>query len=260
MERRRQSYWYTGFGFGFSSRPNFSSAAQEAEAQLVKSIELLANALGLVDFILLGHSMGGFLVSAYALQHPDRVSHLVLADPWGFPNPTDQPGNDPAQLPTPFWWNYLDILHRYANPLFLIRAFGPLGLFAVKYCGRYLFPKFVGAVENTVETISQYVYQCNAQIPTGKLAFHCMMVNSDYARFLMVNRLLPLKHENPITFIYGWNSWIDRQPGLIIKEYRNQSTVDLLFLVAPVIKSILWTELFSKKFQVPMCVLSYQGL
>jgi abhydrolase domain-containing protein 5 len=42
----------------------------------------------------------------------------------------------------------------------------------------------------------------------------------------MINRLLPLKPENPITFIYGWNSWIDRQPGLIIKEYRNQSTVD----------------------------------
>jgi hypothetical protein len=36
-------------GFGCSSRPNFSSAAQEAEAKLVKSIELLANALGLVD-------------------------------------------------------------------------------------------------------------------------------------------------------------------------------------------------------------------
>jgi pimeloyl-ACP methyl ester carboxylesterase len=128
MERIRQSYWYTGsaalglwvlnvdslardrqviafdvLGFGCSSRPNFSSAAQEAEAKLVKSIELLANALGLVNFILLGHSMGGFLVSAYALQHADRVSHLVLADAWGFPNPTDQPGNDPAQLPTPFW-------------------------------------------------------------------------------------------------------------------------------------------------------------
>jgi abhydrolase domain-containing protein 5 len=46
----------------------------------------------------------------------------------------------------------------------------------------------------------------------------------------MINRLLPLKPENPITFIYGWNSWIDRQPGLIIKEYRNQSTVDLFVL------------------------------
>ena len=81
-------------------------------------------------------------------------------------------------------------------------------------------------MENTVETISQYVYQCNARIPTGESAFHCVMVYSDYARFPMINRLLPLKPENPITFIYGWNSWIDRQPGLIIKEYRNQSTVD----------------------------------
>jgi pimeloyl-ACP methyl ester carboxylesterase len=153
--------------FGGSSRPKFSSDAREAEDQIVKSIALLMTTIGYEKFILIGHSMGGFLSSAFALKHPDRVVHLVLADPWGFPDPGEPPGNDASQLHTPLWWKLLDLLHRMANPLFLLRAVGPLGLTMTRRCGSYLYRKFEGAVENAVETLSQYLFQCNARTPTG---------------------------------------------------------------------------------------------
>jgi abhydrolase domain-containing protein 5 len=152
-------------GFGGSSRPKFSSDAREAEDQIVKSIALLMTTIGYEKFILIGHSMGGFLSSAFALKHPDRVVHLVLADPWGFPDPAEPPGNDAAQLHTPLWWKLLDLLHRLANPLFLLRAVGPFTM--TRRCGSYLYRKFEGAVENAVETLSQYLFQCNARTPTG---------------------------------------------------------------------------------------------
>jgi pimeloyl-ACP methyl ester carboxylesterase len=37
--------------------------------------------LGLRDFTLVGHSMGGTTVARYALDHPDTLKSLVLLDP-----------------------------------------------------------------------------------------------------------------------------------------------------------------------------------
>ena len=74
-------------GFGRSSRARLVARAdpggEQAEQQLVDSIEHWRQAMGLDKMVLLGHSFGGYLVGAYALRYPDRVTHLVLADPWG---------------------------------------------------------------------------------------------------------------------------------------------------------------------------------
>lgn len=59
-------------GFGRSSRPTFSSDAMQAEKQLVKSIEEWRREMNIPKMILLGHSMGGFLATSYAMSHPDK--------------------------------------------------------------------------------------------------------------------------------------------------------------------------------------------
>lgn len=71
-------------GFGRSSRPVFSSDCKEAENKFVQYIEEWRRAMGLEKIILLGHSLGGYIVTAYALKYPERIKHLLLSDPWGF--------------------------------------------------------------------------------------------------------------------------------------------------------------------------------
>lgn len=44
----------------------------------VHDLETVVDAAGLDKFALLGHSQGGAVAIAYAVRHPDRVSHLVL--------------------------------------------------------------------------------------------------------------------------------------------------------------------------------------
>ena len=69
-------FWYALLGFGRSSRPYFSSDAMEAKRELVNSIEEWRKEMNLEEFALLGHSMGGFLATSYAIRFPKGTSAL----------------------------------------------------------------------------------------------------------------------------------------------------------------------------------------
>lgn len=72
-------------GMGRSDRPTWESprSTDEALERLASSLEAWRNEMGLHSFVLLGHSLGTHAASAYAIQHPSRVRHLILASPVG---------------------------------------------------------------------------------------------------------------------------------------------------------------------------------
>ena len=49
-------------------------------ADQIADLEALRAKLGAAQIDLLGHSWGGYLVMAYAVQHPEHVAHLIIAD------------------------------------------------------------------------------------------------------------------------------------------------------------------------------------
>ena len=85
LAQNRQVFAIDLLGFGQSSRFEFASDASEVERQYVQSLEEWRQKMRLDRFILLGHSMGGYLACAYAFKYPQRLAHLILNDPWGFP-------------------------------------------------------------------------------------------------------------------------------------------------------------------------------
>jgi pimeloyl-ACP methyl ester carboxylesterase len=80
IAKDRPLYAIDLLGFGRSSRPKFSSDSDEIEQQYVCSIERWREIMGIEKMVLLGHSFGGYLSSAYAMKHPQKIEHLVLGE------------------------------------------------------------------------------------------------------------------------------------------------------------------------------------
>lgn len=78
LSRSRPVYAFDLLGFGRSSRPSFPSDAAKAEEQFVDSIEQWRQSVGLENMILLGHSLGGYLATSYAIQYPSRYIYIDI--------------------------------------------------------------------------------------------------------------------------------------------------------------------------------------
>ncbi|KAM8713930.1 hypothetical protein ACLKA7_014139 [Drosophila subpalustris] len=209
-------------GFGRSSRPMFAKDALVCEKQFVKSVEEWRRKMNISDMILLGHSMGAFIASSYALSYPERVRHLILADPWGFPEmPPD------SMKKYPLWARALVRVLTPLNPLWALRAAGPFGQWLLQKMRADIMRKFESTIEEDINLLPQYIHQCNAQSPTGESAFHCMMKLFGWAKHPMAHRIKDVRSDVPITFIYGSRSWIDSSSGEEIKSQRGASMVDI---------------------------------
>ncbi|CAH8512081.1 unnamed protein product [Dicrocoelium dendriticum] len=123
----RPVYAFDLLGFGRSSRPDFPTDSTEAEVLFVDSFEEWRAAMGLSKFILVGHSLGGYISTSYAIRHPEKIAHLILVDPWGF---LEIPLSEELKAKhnnSPWLLRAYRNLLSGGNPLTILRAIGPLG-------------------------------------------------------------------------------------------------------------------------------------
>ena len=120
--------------------------------------------------VLVGHSFGGYLSLCYALKHHQALQQLILVDPWGI---TEKPPDvaqslDERPLVKLAW----RVLMKPHNPLWMLRAAGPLGPRLARRVRPDLAERFVWLLgEEKISVVLQYLYHCNAQPPTGESAF-----------------------------------------------------------------------------------------
>lgn len=234
LSRSRPVYAFDLLGFGRSSRPHFASDPIKAEEQFVSSIEQWRESVGLENMILLGHSLGGYLATSYAIQYPSRVSHLILVDPWGFPEPPkpeaeESSGKEVVKRPgPPRWVKAVASVLSHFNPLAVIRAAGPWGpglvnRFRLDFKRRYedLFDD---------DTVTQYIYHCNAQSPSGEVGFRAMSEGLGWAKRPMLQRVHLLSPKIPLTMLYGAQSWVSPSSGEEVVQIRNQDHTKVMLI------------------------------
>ena len=143
LSRSRKVYVFDLMGFGRSSRVPVQGSAMEVEEAYVTSIEKWRQKVDIDSFVLVGHSLGGFMSSAYALRHPNRIKHLILVDPWGYGiKPEDdrvvwiRNGKNIYAEDIPLQYRIFIYLGMRINALAALRIIGPLGkYFFYLVCG-----------------------------------------------------------------------------------------------------------------------------
>uniref|UniRef100_A0A1A8D4S6 (Lyso)-N-acylphosphatidylethanolamine lipase n=1 Tax=Nothobranchius kadleci TaxID=1051664 RepID=A0A1A8D4S6_NOTKA len=224
LSRSRTVHAFDLLGFGRSSRPPFPSDAAKAEEQFVDSIEQWRQSVGVENMILLGHSLGGYLATSYAIQHPSRVAHLILVDPWGFPErPQSQTQEGQSEevvkrVRPPRWVRAIASIVSLFNPLAVVRAAGPWGPGLVNRFRPDFKRKFEDLFDD--DTMTQYIYHCNAQSPSGEVGFRAMSETLGWAKRPMLQRVHLLPSSMPVTMVYGALSWVDSSSGDRAAEIR----------------------------------------
>lgn len=201
-------------GWGGSSRPDFTcKSTEETEAWFIDSFEEWRKAKNLSNFILLGHSFGGYVAAKYALKHPEHVQHLILVGPAGFSAESD---------PTSEWitkfratWKGAILNHLWESnftPQKIVRGLGPWGPDLVR---RYTSARFGGysseSILNEEESrlLTDYVYHTLAAKASGELCLKYIFSFGAYARMPLLRSASDWKV--PTTFIYGVQDWMNYQ-------------------------------------------------
>lgn len=210
----RKVYAIDLLGFARSSRAPFDLDG-DVEGQFIDSVERWRAKVGIDKFILLGHSFGGYLSASYALKHPDRVSHVILADPWGV---QDRQATNRNTYRFPIWVRVVTSIFQHFNPLAALRATGPYGPTLVQKFRGDLREKFRSKLQDDCHKFLNYIYHCNAQTATGESAFKALALPYGWPKNPLIHRLMDLHESVTLTFIYGSRSWIDKTPGEFLRD------------------------------------------
>ncbi len=209
-------YCIDWLGMGRSGRPAFPSDPETA--QPVDGIKFFLDSFedwrskqtGLDRFILIGHSLGGYLSAIYSLWYPEHVIKLILASPAGLPPDHNSPEVEEAMggvvavngQVVPAWIRWL--WARNITPQCVVRWLGPVGPSLIR---QYIRRRLPTMKQTDIPTFAEYMYHMTADVGSGEFALGTLMRPGAWAKEPLHDQLKDLKM--PVTFLYGADDWMD---------------------------------------------------
>eukprot|EP00127_Corallochytrium_limacisporum_P000317 Clim_evm12s11 gene=Clim_evmTU12s11 len=198
-------------GKGSSSRPHFPTwSPEKGEAFFIDALENWRIQMGIDRMILSGHSLGGYLVTCYALKYPMRVEKLVLVSPVGIP---EKPKVLFPQIKTAKARMLVGLMRvgwgMNITPGWILRS-------VTEARGRsivdtYVQSRFLGLKEHERQIISDYMYAISVLPGSSEYCMNSILQAGAYARQPLINRIEDL--DAPVTFLYGEVDWMDSSWG-----------------------------------------------
>ncbi|TKR70776.1 hypothetical protein L596_022755 [Steinernema carpocapsae] len=194
----RPTYALDLYGFGMSGRfKGRPDCAETAEGLFVESLEQWRATMGIKEMILLGHRLGGYVAAAYALEYPERVRHLTLCEPWGFAEKPQEAEPDWTSHEMPEGFHLVSHILSAFHVLDVLRFFGIMG-FNRKFLSLHRPQWGVMISSQNPEAAFQYMDHCNANYPSGEIAYH-MLCDHHWAKRPMEHRIAD--HPVPMAFL-----------------------------------------------------------
>ncbi|KAI4320957.1 hypothetical protein MLD38_034388 [Melastoma candidum] len=199
-------------GWGGSSRPDFTcKSTEETEAWFIDSFEEWRKAKNITNFILLGHSFGGYVAAKYALKHPEHIQHLILVGSAGFTS--ESFGKTEWLIRFRATWKGAIAKHLWESnftPQKVVRGLGPWGPDLVR---RYTSLRFGSNSDGSrlnddeAKFLTDYAYHTLAAKASGELCLKYIFTVGALAKSPLLDSSSQWKV--PTTFIYGYQDWMN---------------------------------------------------
>ncbi|KAH9062125.1 alpha/beta-hydrolase [Lactarius vividus] len=223
-----------------AKRDHISERVYEAESFFVESLEEWRERTGLEKMTLIGHSLGAYFSTVYALKYPQHVHKLVLLSPAGVPRGPDTTlpsrevldrqvtGEDGAVAADSSRVAALEEEQRVEkkketfgrklfthlweegwSPFQLVRSslfWGPM------LVGKYSSRRFGALNEDETRDMHDYIMNITLAKGSGEYCISHILAPGAYARMPLVDRVSALKM--PVSFVYGEHDWMDPSGGV----------------------------------------------
>ncbi|KAF8307270.1 alpha/beta-hydrolase [Clavulina sp. PMI_390] len=233
-----------------AKREDIPARVDEAERFFTDALEEWREKQGIEKMALIGHSLGGYLSTAYALKYPHRVSRLILLSPAGVPRDPNEiivpaeeltAGTSPegagltqsdpdarvAHKPTAQEIKEAKAALKVARKNeSMTRRFATWAwedgwsIFGIvrstvfwgpMIVGRYSSRRFSHLPEEDIRDLHDYIWNITSAKGSGEYSISHLLRPGAFARMPLVERVQALKV--PVAFVYGDHDWMDADGG-----------------------------------------------